>query len=141
MKQRLIILSDLWGQQKSQWVEHYQKLLEDFFDITFYDCCELGKINKLPYEEKALHKQFVAEGIDTAVKNLLAAEPEKVTVLAFSIGGAIAWKAAMQSLRFESMHLVSATRLREEERKPLGRISLTMAKKTATSQTKAGYQK
>jgi hypothetical protein len=33
MKPRLIILSDLWGKEKSDWVSNYVALLKDMFEI------------------------------------------------------------------------------------------------------------
>lgn len=131
MNKRLIILSDLWGAEKAQTYEPYQTTLSEFYDVTFYDCRELAGLSDSPSNEEQLHKQFVEEGIDTAVKNLLAQETEQATILAFSMGGAIAWKGALQSLRFDKMFFVSATRLRLEERKPLGRISLFYGKEDA----------
>jgi hypothetical protein len=51
MKPRLIILSDLWGKEKSEWVKGYIEILESEFDIKFYDCCELGEVDKGDYSE------------------------------------------------------------------------------------------
>jgi len=33
MKRQLIILSDLWGFQKSEWIKYYTELLEPHFNI------------------------------------------------------------------------------------------------------------
>ncbi len=128
-KDQLIILSDLWGKQKSDWIHTYRDILAPYFEISYYDCCVLGKINTLPYTEKDLHQQFINGGIATAVTALLALEKEPIDVLSFSIGGTIAWKAALAGLEFKNLYAVSATRLRYETQKPKGNISLFYGEK------------
>ncbi|MBW4361937.1 alpha/beta hydrolase [Flavobacterium taihuense] len=122
MKPRLIILSDLWGKEKSDWVSVYVELLKDKFEIQYYDCCKLGEIDKTDYTEDSLHSQFVNGGIEKAVENLLKAEKNEIDVLAFSIGGTIAWKAALKGLNVRSLFAVSSTRLRYEGETPNGSI-------------------
>jgi dienelactone hydrolase len=124
MKPRLIILSDLWGKEKSDWVSGYLELLKDEFEIQYYDCCELGAIDKTNYTEENLHSQFVNGGIEKAVEHLLKAEKNQIDILAFSIGGTIAWKAALQGLNIRSLFAVSSTRLRYENEIPNGVIKL-----------------
>lgn len=124
MKKRLIILSDLWGREKSEWINQYTDLLNDAFETSFYDSCELGKIDKSVYEEKSLHGQFINNGIETAVNTLLDPEKGKVNILAFSIGGTIAWKFGIASNNIESLYCISSTRLRNENIKPNGNIEL-----------------
>ena len=118
MKQKLILLSDLWGKQKSAWVNNYIELLSPKFDVVFYDSCDLGEIDLVDYSEKSIHEQFVNGGIDTAVTNLLEKEKGKVSVLSFSIGGTIAWKAGLKGLKIANFFAVSSTRLRNEIAKP-----------------------
>lgn len=124
MKQQLIILSDLWGKEKSEWIKYYTQGLQNNFDITFYDCCELGDVDKTDYQESALHQQFVSGGIDRAVEKLIKLEQQKTHVLAFSVGGAIAWKYGLKSNTVLSLTCISSTRLRYEESKPTGQINL-----------------
>ena len=124
MKPRLIILSDLWGKEKSNWVSDYVEQLKDKFEIQFYDCCELGAINRSNFTEKSIHIQFVNGGIEKVIENLLEAEKNQIDVLAFSIGGTIAWKAALRGLDFRNLFAVSSTRLRYEEDIPNGVIKL-----------------
>ncbi|MFV8346045.1 alpha/beta hydrolase [Flavobacterium sp. ZB4P13] len=124
MKPRLIILSDLWGKENSDWISGYVELLNDKFDIEFYDCCELGNIDKTNYNEKNGHSQFVNGGIEKAVENLLKIEKYQIDVLAFSIGGTIAWKAALKGLNVRKLFAVSSTRLRYENEIPNGVIKL-----------------
>lgn len=124
MKKRLIILSDLWGREKSEWFVNYTQILSTNFNIKYYDCCELGGIDKSDYREEKLHKQFVNGGIDRAVGNLIELEKNSISVLAFSIGGTIAWKFGIKSELIESLVGVSSTRLRHETSKPKGNIAL-----------------
>ncbi|WP_298513594.1 alpha/beta hydrolase [uncultured Kordia sp.] len=114
MLPRLIILSDLWGKQKSDWVRLYEDKLTGIFDIQYYDCCDLGNIDISTYSQEDLHRQFITFGIETAVQKLIQLEKQPFHVLSFSIGGIIAWKAALLGLPLISFHAVSATRLRYE---------------------------
>ena len=98
IKERLILLSDLWGEEKCEWMTYYTSVLEQHFVLQYYDCCELGDIDKSDYSEKNLHHQFINGGMEKAVENLLQKEKESVIVLGFSIGGTIAWKAAISGL-------------------------------------------
>ena len=118
MKPRLIILSDLWGTEESEWIESYIQRLRLKYDIHYYDCCELGKVDKTLGTEHSLHTQFVNDGIATAVQRLLELEDEAVEVLAFSIGGVIAWKAQRLGLKITTLHAISSTRLRYETQQP-----------------------
>ena len=124
MKPRLVILSDLWGKEKSDWVSDYVELLKDNFEIQYYDCCELGEIDKTNYIEENLHSQFVTGGIEKAVENLLKAEKNEIDLVAFSIGGTIAWKAALKGLNVRNFFAVSSTRLRYENEIANGAIKL-----------------
>lgn len=114
MQPRLIILSDLWGEQKSAWIHLYIEKLASTFDIQYYDCCQLGNVDTKIYTQEYLHQQFVSFGIENAVKELICLEKKSFHILALSIGGTIAWKAALQQLPLISLHAVSATRLRYE---------------------------
>lgn len=118
MKMRLIILSDLWGIRKSEWTKSYLELLSSEFDILYYDCCELGNVDTSDFCESSLHSQFINGGIDRAVKRLIELETDRVDVLAFSIGGTIAWKAGLKGLNIRNFYSVSSTRLRHETQKP-----------------------
>lgn len=124
MKKRLIILSDIWGKDKSEWIINYTQYLEANFDIKYYDCCELGRIDKSDYTENSLHKQFVNGGIERAVERLLEIEKHSLNILAFSIGGTVAWKFGIQSNKINSLTCVSSTRLRNETIRPKGEIML-----------------
>lgn len=124
MKPRLIILSDLWGENKSEWIEAYIQRLENNFEIQFYDCCKLGEVSIGAYTEEALHKQFIDSGIETAISALGHLEKERVHILAFSVGGVIGWKYALRNPGVESFVSISSTRLRYETLKPATKIEL-----------------
>lgn len=123
-KPRLLILSDLFGGENPEWINYYTKIVESKFDIQYYDVLKLGEIDTSDFNEKNIHKQFLETGIDKAVENLLNLEKEKVTVLGFSIGGTIAWKASLKGLNISQLITVSSTRLRFETEIPNCKIKL-----------------
>lgn len=129
MKPRLIILSDLWGIQKSNWIKAYTKRLNKKFYIRYYDCCEIGKIDISVYNQEVLHNQFINGGIEVATKRLLELEKGKISILAFSIGGVIAWKAGLNGLKIENLYAISSTRLRNETKKPNGNLNIYFGSK------------
>ncbi len=129
MKEKLIIISDLWGTEKSEWVINYTQILKAKFEIKFYDSCELGKIDKSVYNQDHLHKQFINGGIKTAVDKLLELEKHPINILAFSIGGTIAWKFGIKHKKIKTLTCVSSTRLRKETQRPNGRLQLYFGEK------------
>ncbi len=122
--EKLVILSDLWGEMKSDWLVEYSSILKNNFDLAYYDCRVLGKIDLHSTSKDVIHQQFINGGIETAVKNLLKKETGNVDILGFSIGGYIAWKAALEGLKVRNLTAVSATRLRFETTKPDCKIAL-----------------
>ncbi len=131
-KNTLVILSDLWGIHKSEWVSYYTERLAPFFEIRYYDSCELAGIDTTVLSKEQIHKAFVGGGIDRAVQqltNVLSSEP--VHILAFSIGGYIAWKAIEKGITNHQVCLVSATRLRYETQKSKAAIQLVYGEKDA----------
>ncbi len=140
-RQRLIILSDLWGKEKSDWVTYYTSLLEDCFEVKYYDSCVLGNVDKSAYSEEKLHNQFVDGGIAKAVKNMLKEEKENSIVLGFSIGGYIAWKACNSGLKMQRLIAISSTRLRFETQKPLGAIALIYGEDDANKPDNNWFEK
>lgn len=118
MKHRLIILSDLWGVTDDSWVAMYVDKLSEDFQVAFYSSCELAEMPRENLSEEERHVFFVNGGLERAVKNLVELEKERFTVLAFSIGGTIAWKACLKGLDIEKLYAISSTRLRYETEKP-----------------------
>ncbi|TDQ27865.1 alpha/beta hydrolase [Tenacibaculum caenipelagi] len=124
MKQRLLILSDLWGKENADWVSTYVENLSEDFEVVFYSSCELAGIPDFDITEHERHRLFIESGVEEAVENLLSLEKEEVVILAFSIGGTIGWKASLAGLKIASFYAVSATRLRYEKEKPLNKVTL-----------------
>ena len=127
-KPRLLLLSDLWGKEKSDWISFYTEILEQHFELKYYDCCELGNIDKSIYSEENLHQQFVNGGIEIAVEKLSQEETATINILGFSIGGLIAWQAGNSGLKIENLIAISSTRLRYETQKPSAMITLYFGK-------------
>ena len=115
MQNRLIIISDLWGTPKSDWLQLYIPVLEPYFDIKYYDSSKLAGLDTIDYTQENLHQQFVKGGIDRAVQRLSKLETGRLTILAFSIGGMIGWKAGLLGLSIDNFYAISATRLRYEK--------------------------
>jgi len=124
LKKKLLIFSDLWGEKRATFLPQYITLLQSKFDIEFLDCCQIGRVNTSNYNQETLHQQFINGGINLAVENLLKKYSAEVDVLAFSIGGTIAWKANSLGLKVRNFYAVSATRLRYETEKPKSQIRL-----------------
>ncbi len=118
MAEKLVIISDMWGVKKGLWITSYFGYLQQYYDIVFYDCQQLGCIDTPVSSEENIHKAFVEGGIDTAVAHLLKKETEASHYLAFSTGGTVAWKAALKGLPIKSLTAVSPTRIRLENEKP-----------------------
>jgi len=118
MAERLVILSDMWGTKKGLWITSYLGYLQQYFDITFYDCQQLANLDVRIHSEENVHNAFVNGGIDTAVAHLLKKENESAHYLGFSTGGTIAWKANLLGLPMKSLYTVSSTRTRSEVEKP-----------------------
>jgi len=129
MKPKLIILSDLWGNVNSNWMRFYTENLKNNFEIKLYDCCELAEIDSYKKTETEIHKQFIEFGIEKAIENLLKLEKDKINILAFSIGGIIAWKAEKNGLKIRNLKAISSTRLRNEINKPYCNIKLYFGEK------------
>jgi pimeloyl-ACP methyl ester carboxylesterase len=130
-KRRLVVLSDLWGWERADWLTYYLDQLQGVYDITCYDSCSLGNVSTTDRNEATLHAQFMDGGLETAVSRLLELESaiasqdnRPVDVLAFSIGGTIAWKACLSGLEAHRIFALSSTRLRYETVLPAAGIYL-----------------
>lgn len=124
MSRRIIVLTDLWGMMRADWLQAYTKPLSQEAEVQIYDSRELAAISTELDSEEELHLAFVQGGVDRAVGRLLQLEQSSVEVLAFSIGGTIAWKAGLQGLQMTRLYAFSASRLRKEVQKPDAQISL-----------------
>jgi hypothetical protein len=138
---RLIVLSDLWGKSKSDWFIQYETILKSHFEIVFYDCCKMAEIDLSDFSEDKIHHQFTNGGIERAVKALVENEKGNVEVLGFSIGGLIAWKAALEGLKVGSLFALSSTRLRYETKHPKCAINLFYAENDKYKPTEDWFKK
>lgn len=135
------MLSDLWGTSKSDWFVQYEMILKSHFEMVFYDCCKLAAIDLSDFSEDKIHHQFTNGGIERAVQALLENEKGNVDVLGFSIGGLIAWKAALEGLKVGHLFALSSTRLRYEEKKPSCSIHLFYAENDKYKPTEEWFRK
>ncbi len=117
----LFILSDIHGNILQDWIQGYVASLSPFFQVKLFDCRELAGISNS--EPSRVHAEFLNGGIDRAISNLEALDDQPTAILGFSIGGTIAWKFALRN-QVQSLHLVSATRIRKEVEKPMSTITL-----------------
>ncbi|MCP4977869.1 MAG: hypothetical protein GY931_17105 [Maribacter sp.] len=129
MAEKLVVVSDMWGAKKGLWITSYLGYLQQYFDITYYNIQQLANIEVNVNSEKNLHAAFINGGIDTAVAHLIKREKEPCHYLAFSTGGTIAWKANLLGLPMKSLYVVSATRIRMENKKPNIPITLVYGEK------------
>lgn len=125
LRPTLLVISDLWGARNADWLAHYRAELDAFFQVEFIDSIALAALDTTDYSERTLHQQFVNGGIERAAGKLAQQHREAVTILAFSVGGTIAWQAALNGLKINHLFAISATRLRYETAKPSGQIHLS----------------
>ena len=118
MAEKLIVLSDMWGIKKGLWITSYFGYLQQYYKIQFYDIQQLATLDVPVLTEENIHTAFVDGGIDIAVAHLLKMEKEPTHVLAFSMGGTIAWKAGLRGWPMKSLTAISSTRLRFEAQSP-----------------------
>jgi hypothetical protein len=137
-KPRLILLSDIFGNSKGSWMDEYRSILTPHFQLIEYDSRVLAEITTL--DQKQIHSEFVNGGIERAVQNLLRLESDGASVLGFSVGGTIAWKYALEIEHNISLHLVSATRLRNETEKPSSNIHLYFGELESNGPTQAWFE-
>ncbi len=140
-KPRLILLSDLWGIEKAEWIFYYANILAQHFDLKFYDSCDLANIDKSDYLEEKLHHQFINGGVTKAVENLLQQETENLNILGFSIGGYIGWKACLAGINAQHLFAISSTRLRFETEKPPINCTLFYGENDAYKPDKSWFDK
>ncbi len=118
MAERLLVLSDMWGIKKGLWITSYLGYLQQYYDIEFYDIQQLADLDLPVMSEENIHKAFIEGGIEMAVAHLLKRESQPCHVLAFSMGGTVAWKAGLQGLPMKSLTAISPTRIRFETAAP-----------------------
>ncbi|OIQ38591.1 MAG: hypothetical protein BM563_06045 [Bacteroidetes bacterium MedPE-SWsnd-G1] len=140
MKSRLIVISDLFGFKENNWIQNYEAILNDYFEVVFYDALVLAEIKKAGKTESELHNVFVNGGLEIAINNLLNLENELVNVLGFSIGGTIGWKAGLKGLPIKRLLTVSSTRIRKETSQPNCELNLIFGEKDSNAPSNNWFQ-
>lgn len=124
MKEKLTILSDLWGLNKAGYLFRLVDALKPIYDIQVLDSIKLAGIDQRVYTKESLHRQFVQGGVDRASIRLEELLIEPTSIIAFSVGGVIAWKAALNVGTVNHLVCISSTRLRLEDSRPNCSIDL-----------------
>lgn len=125
MAHKLVVLSDIWGAKKGQWITSYLGYLQQYYDITYYDIQKLANIDMPLCTEDNLKKTFELGGANTATSHLLKKETAPAHYLAFSLGADIAWKAALEGLPALSLTLVSGNEISFD--KPIPNVPIKLA--------------
>ncbi len=123
-KPHLIILSDIHGKSDNDWIGFYIDKLSLHFQLEYLDSVSLAELSAKNNSKVETHAQLISGGIDQAVSNLMKLRHKNTFILAFSIGGTIAWKAALKGFSVHKLVAVSSTRLRKEYQKPKCEIEL-----------------
>jgi len=116
---KLIVISDMYGFQDDKIPDHSNFEIEGWM-IQHYDCRQISSIDK----NDNIHAQYLESGIEKGVEYLLENESDIDCIVAYSMGGTIAWKAIIKGLNVKHLIAVSATRLRLETEKPNCKLSL-----------------
>ncbi len=124
MGERLVIVSDMWGAKKGLWITSYLGYLQQYFDMTYYDCQQLGDLDVLVQTTENVEQAFLNGGVDTAVNQLLLRERKTANYLAFGTGATIVWKAAVKGLSVSSIYAISPEAIGNEEMKPAVPVTL-----------------
>ena len=118
-----MIISDIHGLRDTSYIQKYVAQLQSSFSITLIDSKELAGIDEHLGKDET-HQKFINGGINRAVERITEQINSVDIVLAFSIGGIIAWRACLKSNFCPELICVSSTRLRKETDKPKCDIQL-----------------
>ncbi|MEC7772603.1 MAG: hypothetical protein VX798_15570 [Bacteroidota bacterium] len=124
MAEKLVVISDKWGAKKGLWIASYFGYLQQYYDIVFHDCQQLGNVDVTISSEENIDKAFQKKGIDRAVSNLIKKETQKAHYLAFGAGATVAYKASLKGLPAKSITAISATGIDTEEETAVSDIQL-----------------
>ena len=114
MAEKLVVISDKWGAKKGLWIASYFGYLQQYYDIVFHDCQQLGNVDVTIFSEENIDNAFEEGGIERAVSNLIDKEIEPAHYLAFGTGATVAYKAFLQGLPVKSVTAISATGIESE---------------------------
>tara|TARA_Y100001933_G_scaffold241973_1_gene269179 strand:- start:15746 stop:16351 length:606 start_codon:yes stop_codon:yes gene_type:complete len=124
MSEKLIVISDKWGAKKGLWIASYFGYLQQYYDIVFHDCQQLGNVDVSISSEENIDKAFDEKGIDRAVSNLLKKEVEPAHYLSFGTGATVTYKASLKGLPAKSITAISAIGIEMEEQVPNADVKL-----------------
>ena len=124
MPHKFLVLSDLHGTNEAYWMLLFNHVLGKKHEVKILDSCTLADISTEDTSPDERHFEFVNGGIDKAVNQLLGMGPGPWRVIAASVGGTIAWKAALNGMDISHLYAISATRLRLEYDAPNAKIKL-----------------
>lgn len=139
--QKLILLSDLWGDLNNKWLKYFESPLSELFEITYYDVRKLAGIDLEVTNPSEIHRAFVDFGMDKAIKELLSKEKTANVLIGVSIGGTIGWKAIFKGLEVDTFIGISATRLRYENERIDANIDLYFGENDPYQPDKHWFQK
>jgi hypothetical protein len=116
MAEKLVVISDKWGAKKGLWIASYFGYLQQYYDIVFHDCQQLGNVDVSISSEENIDKAFFEEdGVERAVSNLIRKEKEQAHYLAFGVGATVVYKASLKGLPAKSITAISAVGIEAEE--------------------------
>ncbi|MCO5233010.1 MAG: hypothetical protein M9888_04675 [Chitinophagales bacterium] len=139
-KLSIVLLSDLWGIYTSDWWLIYKNILGEKFKIIELDSRTIAKVPEHLKNEKDIHHFFIEEGIQNAVKYISQSTLKEVAIIAFSIGGTIAWQALLNNQEVHYLFAISSTRLRYERIIPKVETLLFYGEKDIYQPDKRWYQ-
>lgn len=114
MAQKLVVISDKWGAKKGLWIASYFGYLQQYYDIVFHDCQQLGSVDVSIFSEENIDNDFNEGGIERAVSNLISKETGPAHYLAFGTGATVVYKALLQGLPAKSVTAISASGIENE---------------------------
>ncbi|MDF0707980.1 hypothetical protein [Flagellimonas okinawensis] len=115
MAEKLVVISDKWGAKKGLWIASYFGYLQQYYDIVFHDCQQLGNVDVSIFSEENIDKAFNEGGVERAVSNLIRKESEPAHFLAFGTGAAVTYKAVLKGLPAKSVTAISALGIENED--------------------------
>lgn len=136
-KPRLIILSDIWGNNRPIWAQN----LSEYFHVQYYDSRSLAEVPLHLKSEKETHLYFIQNGIRIATKKIRLLEKEPIYLIGFSMGGVIGWKASLTGLKTTYLYCISSTRLRLESHRPNIPIALFYGAMDTHAPNKTWFEK
>ena len=108
MAEKLVVISDKWGAKNGLWIASYFGYLQQYYDIVFHDCQQLGNVDVSIFSEENIDRAFKEEGVERAIENLTKKETQPAHYLAFGTGATVVYKALFKALPTKSVTAISA---------------------------------